>query len=335
LSYATINTTTGALSVPTVAGSPAFNPDNYTSIVVAPSNNFLYAFYESFSELETFQMSGPGLQLTLLSGSDYLKNLPYEESMNLHPSGKFLYVIQSGVGGTIQEISINANSGALTLGTPVTVNADIRTGIFDPAGNFLYVNDLSGGRIFIYDVDQTDGSLTPAASSPFTLPSSEQPTYIAIGGSGTTLFLYADLYSSLHSGNGIAAFSINSSTGALTVVPGSPFQSTSNAPDYICVDPSGKFLYGTDSLNGLIDGFVINPTTGVLNSVPGSPFSTATTSDTIAIDPTGKFLYVTNYANSTIYGFSLDSVTGTISPLTGSPFPSVSQPNSLTMMNIP
>jgi 6-phosphogluconolactonase (cycloisomerase 2 family) len=218
----------------------------------------------------------------------------------------------------------------------LTIDGDIRTGIFDPGGVHLFVNDLTRGRIFVYDVDQSDGSLTPVAHSPFTLPSGEQPAYMAIGGSGTSLFLYADLYSTdPFSTNGIAALSIGSSTGALTVVPGSPFQTTSDAPDYISVDPSGQFLYASVAENGLIDGYAINPTTGALDSVPGSPFSTAPTSSTIAIDPSGKFLYVTNYSNSTIYGFGLDSTTGTLSPLAGSPFPSVPAPEGLTMMNIP
>jgi 6-phosphogluconolactonase (cycloisomerase 2 family) len=216
-------------------------------------------------------------------------------------------------------------------GSTVIENQDLRTGIIDPTGTFLFVNALTQGKIFVYQINQSDGSLSPIANSPFKLPSNEQPTHIALGGSGNSLFLYA----SLDSGGGIAAFSINSSTGALTLVPGSPFQATSNAPDHICVDPSGKLLYGSVAGNGSIVGFVIDPTTGVLSSVPGSPFSTISSSGSLAIDPSGKFLYTSNYAASKINGFSIDSATGTLSPLAGSPFPSVQYPQSLTTMNIP
>jgi 6-phosphogluconolactonase (cycloisomerase 2 family) len=328
LSYATINTTTGALGAPTVAGGPAFDPFNYPSIAVPPTGNFLYAFYWTLGELETFQMIGPGLQVNLMPG---VLTLQFEQSVTIHPGGKFLYVIESGAVATIQEVSINTSSGALTLGPTVTEkNADLRVGIVDPAGNFLFVNDLTGGKIFVYQVNKADGTLSPVANSPFTLPSNEQPTYIAIGGSGNSLFLYADLYS-----RGIAAFSFNTSTGALTLVPGSPFQTGSNAPDYICADPSGRFLYGSDSLDGSIIGLAINPSDGTLSSVPGSPFSVAPLAGTIAIDPSGKFLYVANEKDSTIYGFGLNSATGGLSALAGSPFPSVPQPESLTMMKIP
>jgi 6-phosphogluconolactonase (cycloisomerase 2 family) len=334
LAYATINTTTGPLGSPTVAAGPASNPTNYPSIVVAPSGNYLYAFYWTFSELETFQVFGPGLQLEFLAGADYTFNMPYEWSMVLHPSGKVLYVFMSGIQSTIQELSIDESTGGMTLGPAVEESADVRVGVFDPAGKYLFVNDATDGGVLVFQVNQTNGSLTPVANSPFKLPSGEQPTQLAIGGSGASSFLYADLYISGGIGGGIAAFSINSSTGALTVVPGSPFQSGVYPPAYICVDPSKRFLYGSNLTPGSIYALAIDPVTGALTPIAGSPFSTAPTSLTIAIDPSGQFLYVTNYANSNIYGFSINAATGGLSPLTGSPFPSVAQPEGLTMMAI-
>ena len=330
LAYATINTTTGALSSPTVAGGPASNPTNLPSIVVSPSGIFLCAFYGSLSQLVTFEMTGPGLQLS--SGGETL-SIPYELSMTMHPSGKFIYVFTSGVKSSIQEISVNSGGGTV-LGPAVEESASLSLGVFDPAGQYLFVNDATDGGIFVFQVNQTNGSLTAVANSPFALPSGEQPTYLAIGGSGTSLFLYADLYTQTALGGGIAAFSIDSSTGALAVVPGSPFQTGADAaPVYISVDPSRNFLYAS-SFYGAIYGFHINPTTGALSQVPGSPVSTASGSDTIAIDPSDQFLYVTNYSNSTISGFSINATTGSLSPLSGSPFPAVAQPEGLTMMAI-
>lgn len=331
LAYASISTTTGALSSPTVAGGPASNPTAYPSVVVSPSGNFLCAFYWNFSEVETFEMTGPGLQLT--PPLEPVMSIPYEMSMTMHPSGKFLYVVTSGIQSSIQEISLDSNTGAMTLGPAIEESADLRLGVFDPAGQFLFVNDLTGGRIFVYQVDETKGSLTAVTNSPFALPSGEQPSILAIGGSGASLFLYANLYTPSAGGGGITAFSINSSTGALTVVPGSPFQTGGDAPGYFSVDPSRNFLYAS-SYYGAIYGFAINTTTGALSQVPGSPVSTAMTSATTAIDPSDQYLYVTNYTNSTIYGFSINSTTGSLTALSGSPFTSVAQPEGLTMMSI-
>jgi len=326
MSYAIINTTAGALGAPVATGAQLGDPENYQSIAVAPSGQFLYSFYWSFSELHSFQMSGPGIQLQQTS----LLLLPYEDSVVMHPSGKFLFVVEDGFPPAIQEVLLDATTGGTSLGSSTSENADLRTAVLDSTGTYLLVNDLTGGRIFVFQVNQSTGALSAAPNSPFTLPSNEQATYLAFGGSSGSQFLYADLYS-----GGVAAFSFNSSAGALTVVPGSPFQTASDAPDYICVDPSGKYLYGTNSQDGAIDGLAINPTTGALSPVPGTPFATAASSDTIAIDASGKYLYVTNYENSEIFGFGLNASTGSLSALAGSPFASVPNPVGLTMMNIP
>lgn len=327
LSYATIDSTTGVLSTPKIAvseGSSGFSPD----IAVAPSGKFLYSYLVNTGELVAYQMGGPGLQLKRLLG--YTQSLPYEWSFTPHPSGKFMYAMGSEPMSTIQEFAVDPSNGSLTPGPQLTEDADLRSGIFDSTGKLLFVNDLSRGRIFVYQVDQTTGHLSPAANSPFTLPANERPAQLAIGGAGTNQFLYAEIYSS----GAVAAFSIDSSTAALTTVPGSPFESAGNPSINFCVDRSAKFLYSSNSTTGLISGFVIDPATGVLSPVPGSPFSTSMASGPIVSDPSGKFLYVPNQ-NNIIYGFSLDSATGSLAPLAGSPYQSVKQLGGITTMRIP
>ena len=325
LSVATISDGTGALGSPTVAGSPTFNDTNYPSIAVSPSNKFLYAFYTSFTELEVFQIGGPGLQLTLLPKLTLFGPAPLV-SMTLDPSGKFLYIVQSPA--TVQEFSVDADSGALTPGSVVTEAADLRMGAIDPAGKFFFVTDLTGGRVFAYQIDQANGSLSAVVGSPFTVPVNGQPSSEVIGGAGK--FLYLELIS-----GGVGAFAINSSTGALTDIPGSPFPTIGNEPSFIAADPSGNFIYVSNFQDGSIDAFAVDANNGVLSTVMGSPFSTAPSPSSIAVDPSGKFLYVSIYPDSTIYGFSLDSTTGGLSGVVGSPFPSVPQPTSISTVKIP
>lgn len=320
LSYATINTTTGALSATSVAGGPFFSEGDYPAVVMPPSDKFLYALYTTNTALVTFQIEGPGIQLGMAPSGFLVFTQPIS-SISLDPSGKHLYMIQSP--GIIQEFSADAASGALTEGSTITeTNADLRVGVIDATGEYLYVNDLSGGRIFAYQINQTSGALTAVTGSPFKLPANGQPTFPVAGGGGE--FLYTNLYA-----GGIAAFAINTSSGALTVVPGSPFATTS-VPGSLCADPSGRFLYATDSnsnSNGLVDGFAINATTGALTPVPSSPFATGQYPGSIAIDASGKFVYVSNYQSSSIYGYALNSNTGSLSGLAGSPFASI--PNSV------
>jgi 6-phosphogluconolactonase len=329
LSYATIDTATGALSSPKSTSGPAGSAAGYPTVVVAPSNIAVYSFYYPTDSLETFAMSGPGVQLTWRAGHVFL----FESSMTIHPSGKFLYVFQSGTPNSIQELSVNNAAGSLTVGPVVNENAEFGMGVIDPAGKFLFVSDGTQGRIFVYKIDQASGALSPVPGSPFSLPPNELPTVLAIGGSGNSLFLYANLERSVEYVPGIAAFAINNSTGALTAVAGSPFQPGVYGPDFICVEPSGKFLYSASSLEG-INGFAIDQATGTLTAVPGSPYSMAP-DGAMAVDPSGKFLYVTDEKDSTIYGFSLDPATGALSAIAGSPFTAVPQPEWLTMMKVP
>ena len=141
------------------------------------------------------------------------------------------------------------------------------------------------------------------------------------------------LYATLISG-GIAAFTVDSVTGALINVPGSPF-TTSNEPNSIAVSPTGKYLYVANFTDGSVDGFAIDTSSGALSIVGGSPFSTAPSPSNLAVDPSGDFLYVSISPSSTIYGFRVDPSSGTLSALDGSPFPSVQSPSNLMTLKIP
>ena len=152
---------------------------------------------------------------------------------------------------------------------------------------------------------------------------SRHPTHSAARGNS-----YAELIS-----GGVAAFAINSSTGALTNVPGSPFPTGSNDPAFIAGEPSGKFIYVADI--DAIDGYVIDANSGALSPIAGSPFLTASSPQSIAVDPSGTFLYASGYQDSVIFGFSVDSGTGSLTALVGSPFPSVPQPTSISTLRIP
>ena len=331
LSYATINTTTGAISSPAVAAGPAGNATGYPAIAIAPGDNFLYSFYDSFNEVESFQMSGPGLELT---GPVSTQGVAYENSMTMAPGGKFLYVFELGT-GIIQVLSVDTSTGALSLGPAITVSGspDFRTGVIDSSGQFLYVNDLTGGRIFAFQINSSDGSLTQISGSPYTLPGAALPQMQVIGGGGK--FLYVDISSGQpEESAGIDVYSINGTNGVLTLVSGSPFPTAQAEGSWMCTDPTGTFIYLADFPSGEIEAFSASGTSGALSPVQGSPFDGPADAGNAVVDPSGKYLYVTDYESSSIYGFSRNQTTGALTALSGSPFPSVPQPLSLTMMSV-
>jgi 6-phosphogluconolactonase len=325
LIYATIDSASGALGAPVSTGGPAYNSVDYPSIAVTPSGDYLFALYESFGELNVFELLGPGLSAFPISSTGNTINLDLEQALAMHPSGKFLYVVMSGSSATIQPIVVNKYT--LSAGTKVTEKATFGMAVIDPSGRFLYANDGSLGRIFTYLIDPSTGSLTPVANSPFTLPTGQVPTYLLIGGSASSPSLYVPL-----SDGRIAALSINSSNGALSPITGSPFHSDQPLY-YFSVDPSGRFLYGANFQDGAVHGLVIDPNTGALSAMSGSPFSVPGVAGMLTTDPAGKFLYVRNSGN-TIYGFTVDSTTGQLTPIPGSPFPSAPYPVMLTATRI-
>ena len=65
---------------------------------------------------------------------------------------------------------------------------------------------------------------------------------------------------------------INTATGALTPVTGSPFAGGAFLKS-IAVDPSGRFVYVTDNGIAKVSAFAINASSGALTPVAGSPFA--------------------------------------------------------------
>jgi lactonase family protein with 7-bladed beta-propeller/IPT/TIG domain-containing protein len=122
----------------------------------------------------------------------------------------------------------------------------------------------------------------------------------------------------------VNGFSVDPNTGALTAIPGSPFQTTSG-PVSLTSDPLGKFLYVASNIDNLvpapdISAYTINPATGVLTPILGSPFVSGLALSSVVVDSTGKFLYTaeTGVSNSgtdfdSISEFSIDA-TGALTP---------------------
>jgi len=138
---------------------------------------------------------------------------------------------------------------------------------------------------------------------------------------------------------GIAAFSVNSSTGALANIAGSPFP-TSNMPFTLAIAPSANFLYSIGgSSNNAIDAFSLDAQTGALTSVAGSPFPAPNPLNSLTVDASGGFLYATAQvdmqADSVFFGFSINPSDGSLTRLATSPYPAPAFPVDAVSLNIP
>jgi 6-phosphogluconolactonase len=135
------------------------------------------------------------------------------------------------------------------------------------------------------------------------------------------------LYVSDFLNDAVDGFSINSSTGALTAVGGSPFPLGGTPPGaggLTMFVSGGGYLYATDLNAGKVAGFTFDPSSGKLTPVPGSPFPAGNTPvQAVQEGLQSKFLYVSNLNDSAggISAFTISQGTGALSPIPGSPFP--------------
>jgi len=323
LNLATVEPNTGALSSPILSNEATSGL--WPNIVVTPNQLYLYALFASFGEIKGYVIGGPGLRLSPIEGSPF--SSPRSDSGGInnevqHPSGRFLYVVESP--GKIEQYSIDA-AGILTSNSLITEErTDFYMAVIDPTGKFLVAPGGYSG-VFVYAINQSSGTLSPISTSPFTMPGGESLDQIIMEKNGR--YFYTPL-----SSGGIAAFALNSSTGVLADVPGSPFFRTKSLT-CIAADPAGRFIY-TCNRDGSIDGFEIDEDTGTLNELAGYPVVTPSLLTSIVVDPGGSFIYTASMPESLIYGFGVNGSTGEISPLAGSPFPSVANPTGLFAINI-
>jgi len=128
------------------------------------------------------------------------------------------------------------------------------------------------------------------------------------------------LYVSDTQNNGVDAFSINQTTGALTTILGSPFSPGGITPFPPLWLVAGTDLYAT-SLNGVIAGFTI-ASSGALTPVAGSVFVGSAGQAALGqsnTTPINYFLYATSFLdpNGAISGFKVDPASGILTPIPG------------------
>lgn len=188
--------------------------------------------------------------------------------------------------------------------------------ITNPAGTLLFATDPVGEQVHVYQIG-SGGVLTEASTSPLTLPSGFEPYNLATDGLGKYLYV-----SNLVAGtttSEVAIYTI-ASTGALTVVTGSPFASTLQQMQG---ESSGKYMIGITSNFLSADGNVyvatIDQSTGAFSGV--TPFASGGFPNSLAVQPSsgGNLVYT---FDGGVEGFQLNLSTGALTAISGSPFTS-------------
>jgi 6-phosphogluconolactonase (cycloisomerase 2 family) len=249
-----INSTTGALtalSPISVVGAAA-----PTGIAIDPTDRFVYACgFNAPGTISQFTITKATGQLVAIAGA--VNALAGMQDLAVHPSGKFLYAINTA-SNNIFQYSINSTTGALTALSPL----NIATGtspfniVIHPSGLFAYVLNNATATISQYSINTTTGQLT--ALSPATFAVGGNPFGLCISRNGR--FIY---HASATAGN-VSQSTINLTTGLI----GTP-TTTINVPTarHCVIDFSGNFLFSSNTGANQTRAFSINQTTGALTAV--------------------------------------------------------------------
>jgi len=311
-----ITASTGLLGTPTSASGP----QGMLGMAVI-DNAFLYASdaaLQSGGPVEGWTIDQSSGALTTVTGSPFdLVVVSVSGALAANNNAQVLYVADAG---KIDALHADPNSGALTAlsGSPFPSGTELFLAV-DLYDRYLFASDITPpGNVLAYTIDST-GALTAVAGSPFPAVAGSTNTYpyqIVVDSSGK--FVYVDLMFT----NQIAGFAIDSSTGGLTAVPGSPF-STGTMPTALAT--VNNVLYVSNSQDGTVSGYTIDATTGVLTPIPGSPFAINT--GALATDSAGNFLYAPGAHGIQVYSIAAN---GALTP-TGSPVPA---PGASTLLYV-
>jgi hypothetical protein len=234
-------------------------------------------------------------------------------------SGSRLYVtngLQTPGSGRVFGFFIDRRNGHLSPvpGSPITVNASGFTGpiTVHPSGRFVFVGMLDLGGIVVCRVN-ADGSLTALNSTP--IPTQGSLRSLIADPSGKYLYALSDL------ANSIDAFAIDTISGSLTPLPGSPwiiYTHNCNPEPTDMTDLYGRFLYAADLFGSALSAYTISASTGTLAKLPGSPYpvhggcpNLSGPPLSISVEPSGRFLYAYN-PTSGISLFSINAGDGVL-----------------------
>jgi 6-phosphogluconolactonase (cycloisomerase 2 family) len=231
---------------------------------------------------------------------EVLYGAPADTRINTFP----VMDIDRATGGFVNVFNVNAPPPFLCSGGAAAVGTQ-----------FLYVSLPPGcqntsSEIIGYSLQPHTGAPVALNGSPFPMRAGSIPSGMAALPNGNLLYV-ADASGS------IAAFAVDSTTGALKEIHGSPFKAGANSQ--LVIDPSGKYLYASDdAFSGGVLAFSIGAG-GRLTRVPGSPFlipgKTVSNYQPFGIADTGKYVYTALSATNQIAGFSVNAETGVLTPL--------------------
>ncbi len=275
-----------------------------------------------------------GLQLMLLAAlAVVVSSSAWAQSQPKLPRNTQFVYVNDDINGsnTVEGFKVTTTNGAATAlaGSPYsTGGSGIGGGFYvtprvaaQHNGGFLYVVNAGSSTISIFSINYSTGVPTLVSSSTST------------GGSCTTYgcgiaFTPNGKFAYIANGDSdnVTAFTVNTNTGALTMVSGGTY-STKYLVDGIATTPDGNYVVATEpqtsasSTHGAIYVWSINQSTGALTAATGSPTTGKSYVAGITINCASSAVYLGDATGSgwEVEGYGIGSG-GKLTALPGSPY---------------
>jgi 6-phosphogluconolactonase (cycloisomerase 2 family) len=291
-----------------VSGSPyASSATNSISLINDPDANNLYVANVGAAggtgSIDSYAIDRSTGQLTVNSGSPFvITNANNPTALAISTDGSLLCAAYGSVTITASDGTTSVSPGIVTLGaaagTLVAENAvgvgssNIKSMVVNPSsGTFLYASN--GSAIYVFGLDSSTGTLTATAQAGST-PLTQAANQITVAPNGKFAYVAAG-------SAGVAAYSINNSTGVLTLIN---TYSTGGTTSAITVDPTSAWAYAVNSNTNKISAYSIG-STGALTGI--GTYSTGSTPQGIAIGPSGTAVYVANAGSNQVGVYTINA----------------------------
>ena len=292
-----------------------------------PSGTPLLYVSLSLNQAATFTQGIESLSVTLPSSVATAGQTFYETVYDLTAGTNITNGPNTIVGGTGNQ-TVTFGPGPTQSPNSVTFPANENYLIVISQATIVAYAASAGGSnsVYAFTINASSGALTPVAGSPFA--AGNGTNYVAVDPMGK--FAYASNQNYPASSGSVSGYTINSSTGALSPMAGSPFVAGAS-PYGVAIDPTGRFLYEPNIFSNNVYGYTIDATSGTLTPAAGSPFAGPANPEAMAIDPTGRFAYVSNTLSNNVTAYTIDATSGALAQMAGSPFGAGTTPRGVSI----
>ena len=270
----------------------------------AQAASFLYVANTGSNDISAYSVGSGGMLVPVAGSPFQAGQAPLSVVTNAKGTCAF---VANSVSNDVWSYAVNQSTGALSVVSQLPTGGSApNSAAATPKGTFLYVtntnsNDVSGFAI------AADCSLSAVSGS---FETGTSPMGVSLTPNGK--FFYVANQAS----DSVSAFSVNSSTGELSPVSGSPFSTGSGTgPGWVIPDTKGKFLYVVNVTANSLYHYQIAANGGITFKSP--PNRAECISRPIW---SGTFLAISSTLGNNIFVLSQNANNGTLSQVSGSPF---------------